>query len=209
MRPLGNILLRPRACPVKIAGNHGSQESGAQGVTPTNGDLAVNFLARPVPVTKWLGIRRPARSKNPPLAGCLDLTRLKRSVDSRAKPPLVGCVNQEVEQAGLFPTTVLWQARPRACPDQHGDLCRSDMVPAKLCNETASKRYFHTSLAQARSDIHIVGGVANPANSIVGQERAIPPHMRPVNYRETPTQARCSGLACMLSSPTSLWYQTL
>jgi len=42
-------------------------------------------------------------------------------------------------------------------------------------NETASKRYFHTSLAQARSDIHIVGGVANPANRIAGQERAIPP----------------------------------
>ena len=150
-------------------GNHSPQEGGVQGVTATNGDLTVNPLARPVPVTKWLGIRRPARSKNPPLAGCLDMTRLKRRVDA--------CVNQEVGQAGLFPTTALCQARPRACPDQHGDLCRSDMVPAKLCNETASKRYCHTSLTQARSDIHVVGGVANPANRIAGQERAIPLYM--------------------------------
>jgi len=33
-------------------------------------------------------------------------------VDHRAKPPLAGCVNREVvEQAGLFPTMVLWRVR--------------------------------------------------------------------------------------------------
>ena len=63
-------------------------------------------------------------------------------------------------------------------PGQHRVLCRSDMVPAKLCNETASKCHFHTSLAQARSDIYIVGGVASPANRIAGQELASPPYMR-------------------------------
>lgn len=37
--------------------------------------------------------------------GSLDLTRLFRRVGDRAKPPLAGCVNQEVvEQGGFLPT---------------------------------------------------------------------------------------------------------
>ncbi len=70
------------------------------------------------------------------------------------------------------------------CPGQHRVLCGSDRISAKLCNETASMRYFHTNLAQARSNIHIVGEVANPANRIAGQERVIPPYM--LNRRDRP-----------------------
>ena len=59
--------------------------------------------------------RRKLPSLSGQLRGLLIHVACRRRVDVRAKPPIEGCVNKEVKQAGLFPTMV--GVDPCVCPE--------------------------------------------------------------------------------------------